>query len=220
MKALAVVLSLAVCSCGSTLTTSGDAANDTPSHDATETAGDVADPPPDTAGDAPDATTGCTTHEECLGEDYSGYCGPCGYWSCPCDPAEDPVCSPDCMPNRCHDGTMPVCPMPPPDCEDWEVLTVTGSCWSCLNLSTCMPWGEPGCAVDAECRVEEYCDPCASGSCPGCEDCVPGCADHGCPTETTVDCGMVRPECGDDGVAVARDGCWECVLLGSCEPMG
>jgi hypothetical protein len=32
-----------------------------------------------------------------------------------------------------------------------------------------------------------------------------------------VTCRLLRPECGDDGVAVAVDGCWQCVDSETCE---
>jgi hypothetical protein len=52
-----------------------------------------------------------------------------------------------------------------------------------------------------------------------CEDCVPACVPHGCPTEDVVLCDMVRPDCGEYGVAVVENDCWVCVHIDTCEPI-
>ncbi len=75
------------------------------------------------------------------------------------------------------------------------------------------------CEGDLDCPVSQYCDECASASCPGCTDCVPGCLPHGCPTEAEPACNALRPECGEGGVAVVDGLCWSCVELITCEPM-
>jgi hypothetical protein len=211
---------LALSGCGGSVVTSGDAGTDT----SDARADDALDPAADTVPDLPadtvdeDASAGpCSTHVECLD---AGYCGPCGYYECPCDPASDPECSPRCMPNPCHDGSTPVCLMPVPECAPYEVLTVVDGCYACLNVETCAPWGEPGCATSADCEPEETCDPCAHGSCPGCEDCVPGCVEHGCFTEDVLECAMIRPECEPGAVSVIRGGCWVCVDRTTCLPWG
>ncbi len=203
-----------LCACGGgTFTPAGDAWLDADAP--ADAAADVpADAPADAATDAGTDTVPCTEHLDCLNDRY---CGPCGIWTCPCDPDEDPSCSPHCLPNPCHDGSDPICPSPPPGCTEYEVLTVRGGCWACLNIETCMPWGEPGCAGDSDCVPAMYCDDCASSSCPGCEDCVAGCLEHGCPTEDEALCDMMRPDCGPGGVGVVRDGCWVCVDMATCE---
>lgn len=107
--------------------------------------------------------------------------------------------------------------MEPPVCGELEILAFQQSCYICVNPATCRPWGIPGCERDAECDIIDYCNPCGTSSCPYCEDCVPACTPHGCPTETVLTCLMERPDCEDDGVAVVEDGCWLCVDLGSCQ---
>jgi hypothetical protein len=76
----------------------------------------------------------------------------------------------------------------------------------------------PGCDSDLDCANTEYCNPCAKGSCDGCNDCVAGCVPHGCPTEAEPACNAMRPECGESGVAVVTGLCWECVDLQTCAP--
>lgn len=136
-----------------------------------------------------------------------------GCWLCvdrtTCQPPSD---------RRCDDGTPLECNMIEPECGFLEVAAVQEGCWVCVNEITCRPWGEPGCAVDADCPPAEYCNDCATGSCPMCLDCIAGCTIHGCPTEPEPTCRMLRPECG--GVSVVRDGCWVCVGFDACEPMG
>jgi hypothetical protein len=212
MRGFTTILALVLCACGGgTFTPSGDASLDADAPADTEA--DVpADAPADAATDAGGGP--CTEHLDCLDDRY---CGPCGIWTCPCDPGEDPGCAPRCIPNPCHDGSAPICPSPPPGCAEYEVLTVVGGCWACLNVDTCRPWGEPGCFSDSDCVPAMYCDECVSGSCPGCEDCVAGCLEHGCATEDEALCDMARPDCGPDGVGVVRGGCWVCVDRTTCE---
>jgi len=90
---------------------------------------------------------------------------------------------------------------------------------ACIEAHAGCFTGEPGCSTDAECPTTGYCNGCAHGSCPFCDDCVADCVPHRCPTEAEVECRMGRPDCGDNGVAVARDGCWLCVDRESCEPI-
>jgi len=128
--------------------------------------------------------------------------------SCEAIPYHDP---------SCDDGTEPICGMIPPLCGEWEILAYQSNCYVCVNPATCLPWGEPGCTRDANCRAEDYCDDCGTSSCPMCEDCVAACLPHGCPTEPEPACDMDRPDCGDEGVAVVQDGCWVCVNPGTCD---
>ena len=139
-----------------------------------------------------------------------------GCWQCvdlvDCEPARDA---------SCDDGSQSLCDMIPPVCEEHEILAIQKDCWVCVNPFTCAPWGEAGCAHDGECDPDRWCDPCASGSCPMCPDCVPGCAVHGCPTQgfDELQCAMPRPDCQGGGVAVIREGCWVCVGLDACSPI-
>ena len=57
----------------------------------------------------------------------------------------------------CDDGSEPTCEMVPPECEEWEILAHVNDCYLCVNPDTCAPWGEAGCARDADCSAEEYC---------------------------------------------------------------
>ena len=77
----------------------------------------------------------------------------------------------------------------------------------------------PTCETDLECGMGAYCDSCARGSCEFCEDCVSGCRPHECEGDGVVECDAIAPECGENGVAVAHDGCWACVDVQHCEPL-
>ena len=122
--------------------------------------------------------------------------------------------------SSCDDGTMVMCASPTPICHDPEILAVQNGCETCVLPQTCRPWGIAGCASDRDCALDERCDPCGVSSCPACFDCVAACMLHGCPTEDEVWCNCVRPDCEGGAVAVVRDGCWVCVGLGACAPMG
>jgi hypothetical protein len=127
-------------------------------------------------------------------------------------------CEPYCMENPCWDGTSATCGTPMPTCPEYEVLTIRESCWVCANLDTCRSWGDPGCLEDAHCWPAYYCNPCAHGSCPTCDDCVQDCKGHGCATEPELTtCDEARPDCGEGNVGVIRGGCWVCVSLETCE---
>ncbi len=118
---------------------------------------------------------------------------------------------------RCDDGTEPMCNMLPPECQPFEILAWRDRCYLCVNPESCQPWGVPGCEQDLDCSAEEFCAPCASGSCPICTDCIPGCQPHGCPTEPEAACDQARPSCGPGAIAIIERGCWHCVLRESCE---
>lgn len=130
------------------------------------------------------------------------------------------ACAPIERDTHCDDGTQVLCDMPRPSCEEHEILAVRNDCWVCVNPTTCVPWGEAGCETDADCPAERWCNPCASGSCPMCPDCVPGCTRHGCPTEQQLECYCARPDCGPEAVAVIEEACWICVDAETCEPTG
>jgi hypothetical protein len=119
----------------------------------------------------------------------------------------------------CDDGTVPTCDMVEPECGPHEILAHRRNCYQCVNPATCLPWGEAECLGDIDCPATDYCDPCGSSACPGCEDCVPACLPHNCPTEDQLICNAMRPECRESGVAVITSGCWECVDIISCEPL-
>ncbi len=89
------------------------------------------------------------------------------------------------------------------------------------DLRTCEAenFGCPGCATSRDCAPGAYCDGCAHGSCPACDDCVADCQPTACRTEERPTCRALRPECQDDEVAVVRNGCWVCVNRSTCEPI-
>lgn len=119
---------------------------------------------------------------------------------------------------HCDDGSTPSCEMTPPPCSNYEILAYQNDCYRCVNPTTCVPWGEPGCGTDADCPPTDHCYMCGTSSCPACLDCLDACVPHGCQTEAEADCRMVRPDCGQNAVAVVRDGCWVCVDARSCAP--
>lgn len=141
---------------------------------------------------------------------------------CTCDDAGVFQCvdSPEnaCRDASCDDGEPIACPQAEPECEPGSIPAARDGCWACVDPETCRPWGEPGCATDADCPADAWCDDCAHGSCPACEDCVADCRPHGCPTDPEPACDEARPVCGPAGVAVVADGCWICVDRATCEP--
>lgn len=132
---------------------------------------------PDPAGVCPGGCEGASICADC----GDGACGP-GENHCNC-PA-------DCMaPGRCDDGSLPVCQIEPPICQPHEERAVIAGCWLCVNPATCRPWGQPGCAADADCAPGERCDDCASSSCPECDDCIAACVpEPGCPGPNPAGC--------------------------------
>ncbi len=137
-----------------------------------------------------------------------------GCWEClsleSCEPMRN---------DRCDDGSVPTCEMMTPVCEDWEILAYQNDCYRCVNPQSCVPWGEAGCRTDLDCKLREFCNPCGTSSCPSCLDCMPACARHECETDGygQLNCESERPDCGAEGTAVIRNGCWVCVNVGSCE---
>ena len=125
--------------------------------------------------------------------------------------------------NTSCDNSELICDATEPTCEAGEIAAIRGGCWECVNAISCLPWGMAGCAADVDCSADEYCNSCATSSCAGCADCVAACVPHDCETEDDVTCRMLRPDCGEGNVAVARatssDGpiCWVCVSRTSCE---
>jgi len=138
-----------------------------------------------------------------------------------CPGGEAAVC---CLPasprdERCDDGRPITCRRMIPECKEIEILAYQDGCYVCVNPATCSPWGVDACARDADCPATEYCDDCASASCPICDDCVAACAPHFCPTEAEVACDMERPQCDQGEVSVIKDGCWVCTSRAACEPV-
>jgi len=167
-------------------------------------------PVPDTECEA--AGGYCADFQERCDRGYEG----AGPMDCPagqsaqcCLPARD---------ERCDDGSEWICDMEAPECQEGSIPALIEGCWQCVNPATCRPWGEPGCAVDADCPPADWCNPCGTASCPMCRDCRPACDPHGCPTEREAVCNMIRPACDDGQVAVVRDGCWVCLVRDTCEP--
>ncbi|MCB9611037.1 MAG: hypothetical protein H6721_02280 [Sandaracinus sp.] len=162
-----------------------------------------------------------------------------------CGPAG--TCCSDCTGGAyCSSGPCPLCPDPNP-CAPMDAFGVgdcdlaLGTAWNgsaCVGLSGCSCEGTDcsrlymsraacaeatsfcgGCTSDAECGLDQWCDPCAHGSCPGCEDCVQNCAPSRCATGEMALCFAARPECGPNGTAIVRDGCWQCVDAYTCDPI-
>jgi hypothetical protein len=78
----------------------------------------------------------------------------------------------------CDDGSVVMCDMMPPQCDErFEILAVQNNCYRCVNPATCKPWGQPGCDYEHECPPTMVCDPCATSSCPMCDDCVSACVE-------------------------------------------
>lgn len=76
---------------------------------------------------------------------------------------------------HCDDGTTLACKMMVPTCAEYEILAYQNSCYVCVNPVTCLPWGQANCKTDDNCAPEEYCNMCATSSCPFCDDCVAAC---------------------------------------------
>lgn len=221
------LLSLALTACGSDPANPGDdpdaGSSDTGSSGGDATGGDsgggsdtaITDSgDPDTS--TPDTSGPCTPGERTEYECPHGpmvphcVCGEDGQWQC--------IRSPEnaCWgAGPCDDGSVLSCFVEMPLCESGSVPAVIDGCWLCVSEDTCV-FGPDPCSSDADCSSAEYCDGCATSSCPECEDCVAGCVPHGCPSEPTAFCNMIRPECGAGEVAIVTEGCWECVDMTTC----
>ena len=139
-----------------------------------------------------------------------------GCWQC----QELGTCAPVTEDEHCNDGTEVTClTFAEVVCEEHELLAIQNECAICVDPTTCNPWGANGCGGDFGCGVFERCEPCASSSCPDCDDCVSACVPHGCPSEWEPACNTPRPACGVDAVSVVLDGCWVCVATGTCDPI-
>ncbi len=118
---------------------------------------------------------------------------------------------------QCDDDSEVACDEGQPECGGGELAAIQGGCWECINARTCLPWGEPGCASDADCPPAEYCDPWGTSACLECAEAIAACSDHDCDTGAAVNCLEGRPDCGEGAVSVIRAGCWVCVDRDSCE---
>ena len=145
---------------------------------------------------------GCTSNAQCGAAEL---CAPCP------DGGDD--CERACQASGCLSGDERdvTCYSERPVCEGEEVLIVRGGCWACESVLTCERAGEI-CEADVECPAGAYCG-CPSGDC-----FVDTCIDTGCSPEPFVSCRAARPDCAADEVAIAVDGCWECVNRETCEP--
>lgn len=124
-----------------------------------------------------------------------------------------------CVNHDCETEREASCRMLRPTCGEREISVVRDGCWVCVNERTCEAPASTGptrCRGDAACAAGEYCDACGSSSCPECDDCIATCAPHLCDSESTLTCRCAQPECGEDGVAVIREGCWVCVDVRTC----
>lgn len=164
----------------------------------------------------------CESGETCCTDcDGGAFCGPGGCPPIACDPctAQDARSGADTcalLIGYAWNGSgcdAILCSCEGSDCD--ELYDTEGACSS--EHSSCTP---TTCSNDAECDLDEWCNPCAHGSCPECADCVQDCAPHGCATGREVACRQLRPDCGESGVAVVSEElCWECVDRETCEPL-
>ncbi len=76
----------------------------------------------------------------------------------------------------------------------------------------------PNCTGDFSCEEDEFCMPCATGSCEVCLDCIDRCMPSPCMGDgSDLICLAPRPDCGDGRISVVRSGCWACVDAETCE---
>ncbi|MBX3247215.1 MAG: hypothetical protein KF901_08545 [Myxococcales bacterium] len=105
-------------------------------------------------------------------------------------------------------------------CDHSECLSPCSGDEACpaVCYGQCAP-GSRACRTDGDCANQEWCNPCAHGSCPVCDDCVAACEVSRCATRERLTCRALRPDCGVDGTAIIVDGCWQCVNAYTCEPL-
>ncbi len=118
----------------------------------------------------------------------------------------------------CDDGAPLTCTESEPVCDTGYIPAIISGCWYCVTDDTC-EWEqtEADCTVDADCGNDEYCNPCATSSCPWCNDCVALCSPHGCDTGILATCFEQRPQCEDPSqTAVVIGDCWKCVDRLTC----
>ena len=109
-----------------------------------------------------------------VGEEFGSECS-----LCVCEAPGELICYDveDCGRNSyCDDGTIPMCDMVEPDCEEpFEILAWQDDCYRCVNPATCHPWGVSDCETDSDCSSGAVCEHCGTSSCPTCDDCVTAC---------------------------------------------
>jgi hypothetical protein len=117
----------------------------------------------------------------------------------------------------CDRGTL-ICDLAGILCERGLIAAVQGGCWVCVDPDTCEEPPPPPCEHPSTCDRAEWCDPCATSSCPDCFDCIAACVPHACddPADLLA-CRMLRPTCDGDNISIVRDGCWVCVDPNTCE---
>lgn len=154
----------------------------------------------------------CMTHNDCPA---GSYCDECTGSSClNCDD-----CIPGCL-SACESEVVADCDLERPTCFDTEVSVIRDGCWQCVDQVTCsFSEVEADCRSDQDCAIGQYCNQCATSSCPVCEDCVALCQDSPCDSEEVAVCDLERPLCEEGFISVIRDGCWQCVDRLSCEPI-
>jgi hypothetical protein len=105
------------------------------------------------------------------------------------------------------------------DCVGGDCGRLYGSVSECEGYhGSCS--AQAGCESDLECPEQMFCEGCARGSCPVCLDCRSDCRPLPCGHEGEPVCDESKPECGEGGVAIVKDGCWVCVDPNSCEEIG
>jgi hypothetical protein len=174
MKKLALVWSVLslVSACGGNVVFDGEAGGGGGTTSNTTSGPTTTGPGTTTVGTGP---AGCTSHDQCpegacifatgacaspCGVDYCDSCGPGSY----CDGCATSSC-PECL--DCRAACLPV---PPGRCDDDDPCPVGNVC--IFGMQTCaLP-----CDANGECGDPfTYCEPCITGSCCGCDNCVSVC---------------------------------------------
>ncbi len=160
----------------------------------------------------PWGTAECGEDAEC---ELTEYCDPCGTSSCP----DCRDCVPACIEHGCETESSVACDEIRPYCGEYATAIVENGCWVCVELDTCEPKEVQLCTSGLDCELGQWCNPCGTSSCPGCDDCVAICVEHSCETQSLEDliCDAIQPDCGEYRAAVIRDGCWICVDALTCE---
>jgi len=117
----------------------------------------------------------CTTHEDCAPNLCLFDTGECAE---PCVPGSCDSCGPGKFCEPCGTASCPACKNCIPVCRDIEASR-------CDDDDPCPPGGVcvfgagvcyPACGPNGQCNDGfSFCEPCASGSCCGCDDCVGAC---------------------------------------------
>lgn len=169
MRVLPFLLCIPLAACGAKVVFDGESAG------AGAGAGSVGGNGTGNNGSTSTGTTGCTTHQDCSGDQLcifaTGECAPsCTAEACDactagsyCEPCATSFC-PECL--DCRAACLPIVPGRCDDddpCPDGQVcLYSQGVC-------------ADACSPDGGCPDFFFCDGCASGSCCGCDNCVAAC---------------------------------------------